>query len=389
MAWGRKGWLALGVAWLLGLGAIVLGKGQVTPMDEHGERDRSCFELSSPGVTTIHDTGPPESIETYGYYLNSSRVLYTVEYVVVGRDRVRAETLHPVGWAITVPSGARLFSVTGGVSPARTREFWVGWIRDREVHLKSLSGPVSSSSILTEEESPIFPAVMDGSGAASFYTWRRTANGAALWQRVFSPSGGPVPARLVVEVPGRPVVSRIAAVPGRRSQHAVVGWVERTESVASVAGIAVVENEHATVRRSPPIQWTAPIGDQRLGVWAGAIDRVQVAAVVVGDGVPPTFTLMQFGAGPDAPEGALRAESLELSPGQLARAAIDYQPTEEEPRPNVVLLSKDGLLSWDGEPRLRTSSVSLDSVLPIAITAMGPFWGKSSTPNGRLVLDPL
>jgi hypothetical protein len=183
------------------------------------------------------------------------------------------------------------------------------------------------------------------------------------------------------------MASSAAAVPGLRSQHAVVGWLARTEAVASVFGVATVENDRVTVRQSPPVQWSAPIARQRLGVWAHALDRMELAAVVVGDGVPPNYTLAKFGLTPERPEGELRTQPLEVKAGQLASAAIDYACGSLVPVECVVLLTSDGqLLDEYGRPIRQ--SVSPDSVLPIALSQRGRFWGKAA-PDGTLVFEDL
>jgi hypothetical protein len=383
---GRAIWLALGGVWLLGFAAIALSNAGRKPMS-HGSSVSSNFALSSPGVVATDDTEVPSVREIYGFFPGGLTGLRTMEYVAYGHKTRRMEAMHSVEWQTSVPGGARLFSVTAGVSPAKVREFWVGWISDGHAHLRSLSKLLTLTAPLAQGETAIFPAVMDGVGAASLYTWRVTDKGATLWQRVFSATAGPTPARLLAEIQGRPIVSGAAAVPGLRSHHAVVGWLARTEDVASVFGMAILENEGVTIRQSRPIQWSAPVERQRIGVWAPALDRFELAAVVVGDGVPATYKLAKFGMSPDGPDGALSDEPLDLIPGQLAAAAVDYSSSRDEPRCRPVFLTTGGHL-LDQFGQVIRESVALDTALPIAITREGRFWGKLM-PDGSLAFEPL
>jgi hypothetical protein len=368
----------------VGLGAIVLSHQKAKSMNH--EPVISNFDLASPGVIATDDTEVPAVREIYGFFPGGITGLRTIEYVAYGYERHRMEAMHSVEWHTSVPRGAKLFSVTAGISPAKVRQFWVGWISDGQAHLRSLSKLRTVTSPLVENEVPIFPAVMDASGAAVLYTWRLTEKGATLWQRVFSPMAASSP-RLLAEIQGRPMAFAVAAIPGLRSRQAVVGWIARTEDVASVFGLAVVENERVTVRRSAPIQSSAPIARQRFGVWAAAVANIELAAVLVGDGIPPNYTLAKFRLTAERPDGEVRSEPLDLKSGQLASAAVDYSCSSADPSDSVVLLTIDGRL-FDDLGRVIRQSIPPNSFLPVVLSQRGRFWGKAA-PDGTLVFEDL
>ena len=344
------------------------------------------FTLASPGVGITND---PEALEsrmgTYSVYLGRHRQLRTVEWFP-GHDSESPDIQpgEPVEWDTSVPWGAEIFSVTAGVSAARVRQFWTGWLSGGHIHMEPLDGIRTLSSALEADESVIFPAVMDGSGAASVYTWRPTATGATLWQRVFTKWSADDP-RSLLEIPGRPLLSHAAAAAGLRVRHAVLGWVERPSPSASVLGIAVIEEGRSIkVMRSAPVG-AVPLPSQRIGAWTSdALDAFQVAAVVVG-AADSHYRLVGFGTQPGEREGRLREEALDVKPGDLVRAAVDYG-RNDQPDPHRALLLRDGRVL--GRQGVLRTGVPLDSELPIVMVGSSPYWHVRGT-DGTFQLDSL
>ena len=191
----------------------------------------------------------------------------------------------PVSWDVEVPEGAELFSVTGIVS-GDPQQFWVGWLLDRGLHMQALKqeGPIKTE--LAPDELPIFPAVMDGSGHASLYSWRATEKGTSLWRRVFSGDihkPGTVTAAVVSEISAKPVVSFAGAVSGEVSEHALLGWLEDSSDGVRMA-LGVVRPDGVRIIRSEPIPHTAAVARQRLGIWAVSFDRMELSAIVQAPG---------------------------------------------------------------------------------------------------------
>jgi hypothetical protein len=324
----------------------------------------------------------------YWIQLGTGRRLHTVEWFEGHHsEEAPIQAQSPVDWETSIPWGAQLFSVTSGVSAARVRQFWVGWLSGGDVHMEALTEEKTLSSPLVAGESPVFPAVMDGSGAASFYTWRPTATGSALWKRGFSGSAVG-PARMVLEIPGQALASRVATVPGLRSEHAVVGWVEHTEGLESILGAAVIEAGRAkVVLRSKPVPWTKPVTEQRMGAWASSLDRFEVACVLTGDGGPAGHSTARFGASPDTPKGAVTIARVELGAPRLLRSAIDYYRDRTEPVFHQALLLSNGQLLGEGGSVIR-EAVPLDSILPIVTTWRGVWWAARSA-TGVVSLEGL
>jgi hypothetical protein len=367
---------------------VVGGRAEETPMsDDTTLAGPPTFTLASPGVGTTED---PEALEsgmgTYWIHLGPGRRLYTVEWYPGGHSE--APPIQPqdaVEWETVVPWGAQVFSVTAGVSAARVRQFWVGWLSGGQVFMEALDGIRTLTSWLEADESVVFPAVMDGSGVASVYSWRPTASGAALWQHVFSKWSAGAPRKLM-DIPGRPALSRVTSVPGLRTQHAVVGWVEQTDASTSVLGTALVEEGRATFHRSHPIPGTRVLSPQRMGVWASAPDTWETAAILTSAG-PQAHEVARFGVNTETPEGAVKIDVLNLGPGQVARAAIDYCRYAEEPRFNRALLMADGRLIGRYGDVVRTS-VPLNSELPIVTVGRSAYW-RVRKPDGTFDLEPL
>jgi hypothetical protein len=372
---------------LLALAAVVGGRAEETPMsDDPTLVGPPTFTLASPGVGITND---PEALEssmgTYWVHLGKHRQLRTVEWFP-GHDSEspRIQPGQPVEWDTSVPWGAELFSVTAGVSAARVRQFWTGWLSGRHNHMEPHDGIRTLSSALEADESVIFPAVMDGSGAASVYTWRPTANGATLWQRVFTKWSADDP-RSLLEIPGRPLLSHVASAGGLRVRHAVIGWVEQPSPAASVLGIAVIEEGRPIkVMRSAPLS-AVPLPSQRIGAWTSdALDAFQVAAVVVG-ATDSRYRLVGFGTRPGEREGRLSEEALDVKPGDLVRSALDYG-RRDQPYLHRALLLHDGRVL--GEGRVLRTGVPLDSELPIVMVGASAYWHVRRT-DGTFQLDSL
>jgi hypothetical protein len=250
--------------------------------------------------------------------------------------------------------------------------------------MEPLDGIRTLSAALEADESVIFPAVMDGSGAASVYSWRPTASGATLWQRVFTKWSSDDPRRLL-EIPGRPLLSHAASAAGLRVRHAVVGWVEQPSPAASVLGIAVIEEGRPIkVMRSAPLK-AVPLPSQRIGAWTSdALDAFRVAAVVVG-AADSHYRLVRFGAQAGEREGRLGEEALDVKPGDLVRSALDYGRSDE-PYLHRALLLHDGRVL--GERRVLRTGVPLDSELPIVMVGARAYWHVRRA-DGTFQLDSL
>ena len=375
---------------LIAFAAILLGKAEEPPLnDDPTIGGPPTFSLRSPGVVTTFGTEPFSSFQIHAFFLGAARSLHTNGYFLPMHSESPGIQAHePVDWEKRVPWHAELFAVTAGVSPDVVRQFWVGWTRDGQVSMEALTQSQTFNSPLEEKESLVLPAVMDGTGGASVYSWRPTPRGAALWQRVFSVSGSSN--RMLIEIPGLPVVSRAWAIPGLRSRHAIIGWVENSESKAAVLGIASVEDGRVAVRRSEPLEQSAPIPQQRIGVWGRALNRAEVSAVVTQqeDG-HLTYKLASFGISGESPS-PLKTVPVSLRDGQLARAGIEYSSHGDEASSQLYLLTTDGTLSegypeWGRyAPQALKRGVRLDSVLPI----VEGYWGEHG-PDGRLVFKEL
>jgi hypothetical protein len=243
---------------------------------------------------------------------------------------------------------------------------------------------------LVDGETVVLPAVMDGLGAAALYSWRPTPGGTALWQRVFSTSSS-ASERKVAEVPGLVVVSRAWAVPGLRSQHAIIGWVETVDNWSSVLGVASVDDQgRVTVRRSEPIERTVPSPQQRIGVWGSALDRLEVTVVVSSRNGEAGHRVACFGVSAESPQGRVESAPIELKFGRLVRAAIEYSSHGSDPSAATYVLTSDGSLSEmykradRYEAILVRRLVPLDSVLPI----VEGYWGERGS-DGRLMFGSL
>jgi len=338
--------------------------------DDRTAAGSPTFSLWSPGLVTTHGTDPYESLQIHSFHLGSRRNLYTVSYFTGGHSESMGIQAHdPVDWDTTIPWGAQLFSVTAGVAPAAVTQFWVGWIDGRTVSMEALSRRRVIDSPLATGESLIFPAVMDGSGAASVYSWLPTGRGMALRQRVFADGVGPP--RLLAEIPGVPVASRVAAVPGEHEEHAVIGWAERTPEGGTILGTAVVYRGQATLQRSRVAAGNAPMEQQRIGVWAGTRDWWEVAAVL-DKAAQGDYRLAVFSVDRNDGQAKLKTMKLDLQPAVVAKAAIDYESSTELPFSRRYFLDRDGLLRNERGWNALRAPVGVDSALPI----INGYWGE-------------
>ena len=224
----------------------------------------SAFSLASPGFITIHEEGMFFSTETYAIgVLGPRRILHTAEFVQSGQGEGGAHAMQVGLVGRPVPENARIFAAGSGISPGNTHQFWVGWLVGRHVHMQALMQEKPIEAELAADETPIFPAITDGSGAVSLYTWRPApGGGTALWRHTFKgaiKTAGTASAEALSEIPGRPVVSVVGAIPGERAAHALIGWVE-SGSEGAVLGIAV---DHADAHARGAVEAAARPGRLR------------------------------------------------------------------------------------------------------------------------------
>jgi hypothetical protein len=339
--------------------------------------------LWNPGIVATYDTDPIMR-DTYGLFVKDGRV-HTLEYFEGSPLRRTMKAHEPVDWEIRVPAGATLFSLTGGVAPENIEQFWVGWAVDRAVHMEAISDHHAQVVSLAPDEAPIFPGVLGGNGTASLFTWRKAA-GTALWLRTFAPKGKTPTLRSVAEIPGQPVSSIVAAVPGERSHHALVGWVEASPRGAVLA-IAVLKGERTSIVRSDPVGDSRPLPLQRIGLWAGSLHRQELTAVLLGEGPAAGYVLARFSVKPGAAAGTLSTSHIDLQAGEIASAAIDYYRDNSRPLPHCAILTTDGRVLRDDRdqtrPHLLRAGVPLDSPMPIVTTAGAAYWGERGA-DGRL-----
>jgi hypothetical protein len=351
-----------GFGFLLAL-AILMGRPEADVMSGDPEGPPT-LSLQRPGLVTTSQVQPFKLNQIFSYYLGVGRRLHTVKSFRGGNSEARGfRSFDPVDWETTVPPGAQLFSVTAGISPDTTQQFWVGWLAGREVYMEALTEQQAISTPLTAGETLVFPGIMDAAGAASLFSWRAASEGAKLVQRRFS--GTKVTETIVADIPGHPVVSRVAAVPGAPSL-AVVGWAEGSEVTrSSVLGFAVVEGGQARVWRSQEISLTSPLAAQRLGVWAASADHAEVAAVLVAQWHTPAYhRLARFGSTIGPAPGAPTSVPLDLPPGHLVSAAIDYAASPGNPHSAEYYLLKNGAVLNGGMIAV-ARDVPPDSPLPL------------------------
>jgi hypothetical protein len=333
--------------------------------EEASAGEHPAANLSTPGVVITHEHETYDIVTLYAIYAGAGRRVHTVEagLNVFPEEAPGIGVNRPVDWETTVvPRGARVFGATAGIDAETVGQFWVGWIKDREVYLEALTAHHPVKAPLAAEELVVLPPVMDGSGAASLFSWRTGLNGASLWQTVFK--GKTASPHSVAEIPATPVVFRAAAVPGH-PERAVVAWAEQSQG-ASVLGIALVDHGRATVWRSEPVAAMMPLREQRIGIWASNDGRLELSVVLVGGGSAGAhYRIARFDVRKGSAAGMIKSEAVALKHGQLARAAVEYSWWVREPQREVYLLTKDGRVLVGDGLRVVRQSVPLDSPLPI------------------------
>jgi hypothetical protein len=250
-------------------------------------------------------------------------------------------------------------------------------------------GPIDTD--LAGDETPIFPASMDNAGVAALYSWRPAKEGTALWRRLFT---GQIKAKPTVTtetltaVPGRPLVSVLGAIPGDRSQHALIGWAEDT-AAGAVLGIAIVRPDGIRVLHSEPVPDFSPFVTQRPGIWASAPpanERYEVTVELQSRHAPHDYKTMQFSVGTTPEESRLSSSTIGLPGDSLHAVAFDYVKNYVDPFLTETYLTKDGRL-WLGHPALlRREHVSLDDPLAVLTTEARAYWGVR-TSDGSLKFE--
>ena len=351
----------------------------------------SRFTLCTPGIVSSGDGALLDvfALSTPG----TKRVLHTTQYFPGGPEFRDLVPEKPVSWDVEAPAGAQLFSVTG-VGSGRPQQFWVGWLVDRSLHMQALmqEGPINTE--LVAGEVLIFPAIMDVAGRAALYSWRPTPTGASLWRRVFSGAihkPGTVTAAQVSEIPGNPKLSFAGAVSREESEHAVIGWLEDNTDGSRI-GVVIVRPGGVRVLRSEPIARTTVFGRQRLGVWAAALDRVEVAAILEDHDGSGGYDLARFAVGPSSEKGAVTRLRRNLAAGVLRSAAVDYYKNKIEPKPYQSFVTVDGLLltayAADQPPRRKQRPSPVDDHLPVVMTDTAAFYASRSD-DDRVTFDHL
>jgi len=352
------------------------------------------FALANPGIVTTYEVGRSQANETFTIDLiGPHRILHTSEF---GQDGIELEELtssRPVSWGVPVPEDALVFGATSGITTGFSQQFWVGWLAGRRLHMQALMQTKPIDTELALGEVPIFPAVTDGSGVGSLYTWRTVRDGTALWRHSFAGQIKTVGSAIdegLYEMPGHPVASVAGTIPGEQSQHAVIGWVEAAGE-GSVLGIAVVLPERIRVIRSEPIPGMIPFVRQRLGIWAAApssVGRFQLIVALQSLTDQPTYSTGVLDIGPDSDHGSLALSGIGVPAGTLHAAAFDEEKNHLEPTFSRTFLTNDGTL-WAREPvQVKRHSVDLDSPLPVASTSVYTYWGTRAA-DGTMTFQPL
>ncbi len=342
------------------------------------------FGLAIPGVATSYAIDD-EAIYVLGTS-GSRNQLVTTEYYESGVEPHELRSFKPSFWGVDVPDGAELFAPTGGITPENARQYWVGWLLGQRVSMLALMQKHPVEADLAADETALFPPVMDKAGVAALYSWRPVAQGVALWRRLFTGAVKTKPSvttEALTEIPGRPVVSVVGAIPGEPTQHAIIGWAEDT-AAGAVLGIAVVRPDQIRVMRSDPIPGFIPFVHQRPGIWASApptAERYELKLALESREEPHRYQTAQLSV---AAQSGERMTSLQadLPTGQLHAAAYDYAKDHVGAFANQEFLTKDGRL-WSGPPfRLTKQGVSLDDPLTILMTYTQAYWGERSADGG-------
>lgn len=336
--------------------------------------------LANPGVVTSHE-GNQQASYAVGLF-GPRRHLMTTQYYEGGMELDEVQAFKPSHWGVEVPDRAELFATTSGITPENVRQFWVGWLLGRRVSMLALMQEQPIDATLAGDETAIFPAVMDKAGVAALYSWRQSDESTALWRRLFTgaiKTKSSAVTEALTEIPGRPVVSVVGAIPGEPTQHALIGWAEAS-AAGAVVGIAVVRPDRIRVVRSKPIPGLSPFMRQRPGIWASAApapERYELRLVLQSSTAPHDYQTAKLIVGVKADDYAVSLEATGLGADQLHAAAFDYVKNHIDALANQVFLTKDGRLWCGPPPTLRAQGVSLDDPLTILTTGRA-YWGVRS-----------
>lgn len=347
-----------------------------------------CFTLLNPGLATSYEVGLIDQWANYGISAVGERhILQTTEYYEGGEERSDVLTFSPASWGVEVPDGAQIFGTTSGTTPANAKQFWTGWLVGRRLHMQALMQERPIDAELAAEEIPIFPPVMDKAGLAALYAWRPVGEATALWRRVFSgqiKTQATSDSEALSEIPGRPVVSIAGAIPGDTTQHAVLGWAERTPAGA-VLGIAVIKPNGMRVLRSEPVPGFDPFARQRPGVWASAApaeEKFEVTVALEARDAQGGYKVARFSIKAKPEDQTVKLSAIDLATGSLHSAAFDYLKNHVDAKVHRTYLTHDGRM-WIGEsPMVRRESVPLDAPLTV-LTTRKAYWGVRG-PDGTL-----
>jgi hypothetical protein len=335
------------------------------------------FTLTNPGVVSFFDA---ELYTTYGIgVVGPRRLLQTTQFGETGAERDEVFAFKPSPWNVPVPADAEIFGVTGGNLPEQVRQFWVGWIAGKKVHMQALMQETPIELDLAADETPIFPGIMDGAGVAALYSWRPVPGGTALWRHLFSgaiKTKATAVTEALTEIPGRPALSVIGAIPGDKTQHALLGWVEEAPG-GVVLAIAVIRPAQVRIVRSEPIPNVAPFPRQRAAIWASAPagpQRYQLAVALQSREAPHAYQEAKLTVGPRAEDREVSLSPITVPPDRLHAAAFTYIKDQFEPQTHALCLTVDGRTWIPNFPEPRHDGVSLDDPLAV-MTTRREYWG--------------
>ncbi len=351
------------------------------------------FTLQAPGVVSTFDAGPITGYELYALTtVGPRRILHTISFFERRPDLGEPSEGNPLSWQVEVPAGALLFGVGGGVDTERSQNFWVGWLAGRRIHMQALKLDDPLETDILPDEAPVFPALMDGAGRATLYSWRPGADGATLWQRAFRGElgkPGEVGQATAVAVKGNPLVTVVGGIFGERAPNALIGWVEKTPAGAVLAVAAVTPSAPPRLWRSEPVADASPLPRQRLALWAPAANRIELAALLVSD-KDKSITLARF-ALDGTPFGTVTHMPVAGPEIPVIAGAVDYFKDEHRARFNVALLTTDGRLMIKktyGSGALRVGSEGLQPDDPLALLTgvNGATYRAVRAPDGTISL---
>lgn len=345
------------------------------------------FTLANPGVITFFDADLMRRSQYGISTIGPRNLLQTTQYRETGPERDDVRPFEPSSWGVAVPAGAEIFAATGGVTAENARQFWVGWLVGKRVAMQALMQQHPVETELAADETPTFPAVMDNAGVAALYSWRPAGDATALWRRLFTgqlKTKPTVAVEALTEIPGRPVVSVVGAIPGDRTQHAVIGWAEDAPAGA-VLGMAIVRPTRIVVERSAPVPDFSPFARQRPGVWASAPpakERYELTVALQSRGSPHRYATARFSIGATPEERNVSTAPIALNPDHLHAAAFDYSKDHVDPFVNEVFLTNDGRMWIGHRPEARRQGLPLGNPLPVLATTR-VYWGVRD-PDGSL-----